>query len=42
MNFLELIKETIGSIRTETGKTVPFVNPTEIYNEGWMTRLLVY
>jgi len=42
MNFLELIEETIGSIRKGTGGKVAFVNPTEIYNEGWITRLLVY
>lgn len=33
-NILEIIK----SIESE----LPNLNPTEIYNEGWMTRLLVY
>ncbi len=38
MNHLEtVILEIIKSINKQ-----PNVNPTEIYNEGWMTRLLVY
>ncbi len=28
-------------IKSLSGKS-PYMNPTEIYNEGWMTRLLVY
>lgn len=36
-------KEIINSIdKSNNTDLVPYVNPTEIYNEGWMTRLLVY
>ncbi|MGZ2371544.1 hypothetical protein ACXR6G_17320 [Ancylomarina sp. YFZ004] len=39
-NFFTDIISTID-ISTENN-TIPNINPTEIYNEGWMTRLLVY
>ena len=34
--------ETISEIIKSINSIQPNVNPTEIYNEGWMTRLLVY
>ncbi|NME70942.1 hypothetical protein [Flammeovirga aprica] len=41
MNYLDqLFKATVNSISSTS--TIPFVNPTEIYNEGWMTRFLVH
>lgn len=35
---MDTIDKIIDSVKTEQ----PNLNPTEIYNEGWMTRLLVY
>jgi len=32
----------IEIIRSINNNQIPNINPTEIYNEGWMTRLLVY
>jgi len=38
--LLHFFEHILNSI--ENKNTVPNVNPTEIFNEGWMTRLLVY
>lgn len=35
-------KDLIDSIDNHDKNLIPKINPTEIYNEGWMTRLLVY
>ncbi|QZT38193.1 hypothetical protein K5X82_04645 [Halosquirtibacter xylanolyticus] len=40
LNFFEQILESIDD--SMTSRVVPFVNPTEVYNEGWLIRLLVY
>jgi len=37
--FIDIIDTIDNSV---DGNSIPNVNPTEIYNEGWMTRLLVY
>lgn len=39
MNMFDIFHEIIRSINNDQ---IPNINPTEIYNEGWMTRLLVY
>ncbi|MBB3695935.1 hypothetical protein KMW28_12885 [Flammeovirga yaeyamensis] len=39
-NLLHLFTSSINSISTKS--SIPFINPTEIYNEGWMTRFLVH
>ncbi|WP_298425685.1 hypothetical protein [uncultured Kordia sp.] len=40
--IVEFFKQILHSIESETKNNVSNVNPTEIFNEGWMTRLLVH
>jgi len=40
--ILNFIEQVLHSIENGTEKKVSNVNPTEIFNEGWMIRLLVY
>jgi hypothetical protein len=40
--ILKFFEHILNSVDNGDDHSVPNVNPTEIFNEGWMTRLLVY